>query len=125
MASNRPSISLDAWSRMEGSALPLGTTWVASEQGYNFPIYSKNATSVSLLLYQEPDFTVPAKVYRFSFPTNKTSRVWHMLVPAVEIGEASYYAYKLDGPFDPVTGDRFDHSKITFRSLCAADLSTT
>jgi len=112
MSSNHNSIALDEWSRIEGSALPLGTTWVASELGDNFSIYSKNATSVSLLLYQEPDFIVPVKVYRFSFPTNKTSRVWHMFVPAEEIGEARYYAYKLDGPFDPVTGDRFDHSKI-------------
>ena len=112
MSSNHNSIALDAWSRTEGSVLPLGATWLASEQGYNFSIYSKNATSVSLLLYQEPDFAVPAKVYRFRFPTNKTLRVWHMFVPAEEIGEARYYAYRLDGPFDPVTGDRFDHSKI-------------
>ncbi|MGD0291670.1 MAG: isoamylase [Candidatus Binataceae bacterium] len=112
MSSNQNRIPLDNWSRVEGSALPLGATWFASEQAYNFSIYSKNATSVSLLLYQEPDFTVPAKVYRFSFPTNKTSRVWHMLVPAAEIGEARYYAYKLDGPFNPVTGDRFDDIKI-------------
>jgi isoamylase len=112
MSSNHNSIALDAWSRTEGSVLPLGAAWLASEQAYNFSIYSKNATAVSLLLYQEPDFTVPAKVYRFSFPTNKTSRVWHMFVPASEIGEARYYACELDGPFDPVTGDRFDHSKI-------------
>lgn len=112
MSSNHNSVALDAWSRIEGSPLPLGATWVASERGYNFAIYSKNATSVSLLLYQEPDFSVPAKVYRFRFPTNKTTRVWHMFVPVAEIGEARYYAYKLDGPFDPVTGDRFDHGKI-------------
>ena len=112
MSSNHNSIALDAWSRTEGSVLPLGATWLASEQAYNFAIYSKNATSVSLLLYQEPDFTIPVKVYRFSFPTNKTSRVWHMLVPAEEIGEARYYAYKIDGPFNPMAGDRFNHSKV-------------
>lgn len=112
MPSKLDCITLDAWSRVEGSALPLGATWLASEQAYNFSIYSKNASSVSLLFYQDPDFTVPVRVYRFSFPANKTSRVWHMLVPAIEIGSARYYAYKIDGPFDPAAGDRFDRSKI-------------
>ena len=101
MSSMQNSFTLDTWSRAEESVLPLGATWLASEQAYNFSIYSKNATSASLLLYQEPDFTVPARIYRFSFPANKTSRVWHMLVPAAEIGEARYYAFKLDGPFNP------------------------
>ena len=48
-----------------------------------------------------------------------------MLVPAAEIGEARYYAYKLDGPFNPVTGDRFDDRQNTFGSVCPSDLSTT
>jgi glycogen operon protein len=112
MSSKQNRSTLDAWSRIEGSALPLGATWVPSERGYNFSIYSKNATAVSLLFYQAPDFTAPAKVFRFGFPTNKTSRVWHLFVPAAELGEARYYAYKLGGPIDPVRGDRFDDSKI-------------
>jgi isoamylase len=112
MSSVQNRFTLDTWSRAEGSVLPLGATWLAPEHAYNFSIYSRNATSASLLLYQEPDFTVPARVYRFRFPANKTSRVWHILVPAAEIGEARYYAFKLDGPFNPVTGDRFDHGKI-------------
>src|SRR5580704_2754109 len=98
MSSVQNRFTLDTWSRAEGSVLPLGATWLAPEHAYNFSIYSRNATSASLLLYQEPDFTVPARVYRFRFPANKTSRVWHILVPAAEIGEARYYAFKLDGP---------------------------
>ena len=112
MSSNQHPIPLDAWSRIEGSALPLGATWLPSEQAYNFSIYSKSAMSVSLLLYREPEFTAPAKVVRFNFPRNKTYRVWHMLVPAAEIGEALYYGYRIDGPFNPMAGDRFDHDKI-------------
>jgi glycogen operon protein len=112
MPSNQCPIPLDAWSRIEGSALPFGATWLPSEQAYNFSIYSKNATSVSLLLYREPDFIVPAKILRFNFPGNKTYRIWHMLVPAGEIGEAKYYGYRIGGPFNPMAGDRFDHDKI-------------
>lgn len=112
MSSNQRPIPLDAWTRIEGSALPLGATWLPSEQAYNFSIYSKSATAVSLLLYQESDFTVPAKVFRFNVPSNKTYRVWHMFVPAREIGEAKYYGYRIDGPFNPMAGDRFDHDKI-------------
>lgn len=115
-------IGLNAWSRIAGFVLPLGATWIAAEQAYNFSISSKNATSVSLLLYQPPESTVLARIYRFSFPTNKTIRVSHMLVPASETGEARYYAYKIDGPFNPMTGDRFDPSKVLLDPASAARL---
>lgn len=128
LMSVKTSPTIDVWSRPEGFPVPLGATWIASEHAYNFSIYSKNATSVSLLFYREPDFAVPVRRYRLTFPTNKTSRVWHILVPAADIGEARYYAYKIDGPFNPPVGDRFDDSKVlldpyTRRIFLPPDLS--
>ena len=35
-----------------------------------------------------------------------------MLVPAAEIDGAKYYAYKVDGPFGPGFGERFDRGKV-------------
>ena len=91
-----PAVSLDVWSREEDSPRPLGATWGESVQAYNLALYSKGATSVSLLLYGDRDFTEPLKVCPFVFPANKTSRIWRILVPTAEIEEAKYYAFKID-----------------------------
>ena len=107
-----PVIGLDAWSRSEGSVLPFGATWIESAKAYNFSIYSEFATSVSLLLYGDDNFTEPLKVYPFAFPANKTSRIWHIMVPFAEIDRAKYYAFKIDGALEPARGARFDRDKV-------------
>ncbi|HEU0039208.1 MAG TPA: hypothetical protein VFR76_08035, partial [Verrucomicrobiae bacterium] len=45
--------SVEAWERAEGSPCPLGATWVESEQAWNFALFSRHATGVTLLLYGE------------------------------------------------------------------------
>ena len=40
---------MKSWVTVEGSAYPLGATWIAGEKAYNFALYSKHATSVALL----------------------------------------------------------------------------
>ena len=107
-----PVIGLDAWRRAEGSVLPFGATWIESAKAYNVSIYSEFATSVSLLLYGEEGFTEPLKVYPFAFPANKTSRIWHIMVPFAEIDGAKYYAFKIDGGPEPAQGGRFDRDKV-------------
>ncbi len=105
-------MSLDAWSRVEGSPTPLGVTWSESAQAYNFALYSKDATSVWLLLYGGDDFVNPLQTYQLNFPAHKTSRIWHILIPATDIAQAKYYAFKVDGPFRPAQGERFDRGKV-------------
>jgi glycogen operon protein len=105
-------MELDAWSRAEGLSTPLGATWIESAKAYNFALYSSDATAVSLLVYGDGDFVNPIKTFAFDFPAHKTTRTWHMLVPAAEIAGAKYYAYKVDGPFGPDLGDRFDRGKV-------------
>jgi glycogen operon protein len=43
------------WYALEGSPSPLGVTWIEDEAAYNFALYSKHATQVTLLLYSEID----------------------------------------------------------------------
>ncbi len=43
------------WFTVEGEAYPLGATWTPDEQAYNFALYSKHATSVTLLLFAPHD----------------------------------------------------------------------
>ena len=96
----------------EGEPWPLGCSWSEANQSYNFALYSKHAIAVTLLLYNDRDFAVPTRVLPFVFPRNKTGRVWHQQVSSRQADGAHYYAYQVDGPFDPAHGDRFDRDKI-------------
>lgn len=95
-----------SWEAIEGAPNPLGPTWIRSEQAYNFAIYSKYATGVTLLLYHERDLVNPAVRYQFDSFTNKTGRVWHTRIRRSEMGGARYYAYSIDGP--PSSGNHFE-----------------
>ena len=86
------------WATVEGSPFPLGVTWIAEEQAYNFALYSKHADRVTLLLYKDEDVIHPAFTYRFEHLKNKTGRVWHCRIPKQATHEARYYAYMVDGP---------------------------
>lgn len=97
---------------LEGKPWPLGCCWNDAAQSYNFALYSRDASSVALLLYDDREFTTPLHVLPFVFPANKTGRVWHQQVPAASAANARYYAYQVDGPFAPELGQRFDRDKI-------------
>ncbi|MHB8677495.1 MAG: glycogen debranching protein [Candidatus Acidiferrales bacterium] len=94
------------WETTEGDPNPLGASWIACEQAYNFAIYSKYATNVTLLLYHANDVINPAFSYHFDHFKNKTGRVWHARITKSEMGDARYYAYSIDGP--PPSGERFE-----------------
>lgn len=94
------------WEKTEGAPNPLGPTWIQSQKAYNFAIYSKYATGVTLLLYGDRDLVNPAFTYRFDTFKNKTGRIWHARIQKSEMNGARYYAYSIDGP--PSSGDRFE-----------------
>src|SRR5215468_7541941 len=96
----------------EGLPWPLGCSRNEADRSCNFALYSKHATAVTLLLYRDGEFATPLRVLPFSFPANKTGRVWHMRVSSDVIADAKYYAYHVDGPVDPANGQRFDRDKI-------------
>ncbi len=102
------------WERVEGAPSPLGATWNAPHQAWNFALYSRHATGVTLLLYTDRDHARPVHQYRFSPLPNKTGRIWHCWVPASAAPEAKYYAYRVEGPDNPAAGFRFDASKVLF-----------
>lgn len=105
-------MSADEWQREQGAPFPLGASWSEAEQAYNFALYSKNATAVTLLLYADADLITPSSSVPFDFPAHKTGRVWHCRVTAEAAGAAHYYGYQVQGPSKPVPGDRFDADKI-------------
>jgi isoamylase len=112
MFTPRPDHSLPSWVRVEGAPAPLGPTWVEGAKAYNFALYSRFATGVTLLLYGADDPQTPVYQYHFDPLINKTFQVWHCWIPAVLAADAAYYAYRVEGPYDPDAGHRFDPEKI-------------
>ena len=100
------------WQAQEGSPAPLGASFISDDRQFNFAIYSKHATRVCLLLYAAQDCTTPIYVKELDWARNKSGRIWHCRVSAALVEQASYYAYQIDGPRDPLNGHRFDPDKI-------------
>ena len=59
-------------SELKGSPAPLGVTWVAIENAWNFAVFSRHATGVTLLLYGEKDFVEPIHQFCMDPLYNKT-----------------------------------------------------
>ena len=91
-----------------GHSSPLGATVVAG--GVNFSLFSRSATGVELLFFDQEDGARPARVIRFDPAANRTYHYWHAYVPGVQPGQL--YGYRVTGPFDPADGMRFDPAKV-------------
>ncbi len=91
-----------------GSSSPLGAT--SSHAGVNFSLFSRHATGVALLLFEGVDDPRPSRVIRLEPTVNRTYFYWHVFVPGLRSGQL--YGYRVEGPFDPGTGMRFDPTKV-------------
>jgi len=112
--SHLPNVGIvEAWDR-EGGLGPPGATWLKAEQAWNFALYSRHARGVTLLLYGETDFVHPVLELQLDPLQNKTARIWHCLVEQKSAPAARYYAYRVQGPWNPSMGHRYDVSKILF-----------
>jgi glycogen operon protein len=100
------------WRATEGSPTPLGVTWIAEQQAYNFALYARHATEITLLLYADTNLIEPVSTYRLHHLRHKTGRIWHCRIPRAEMRGAVYYAYQVDGPPERSKGHRFDRRKV-------------
>jgi isoamylase len=91
-----------------GRSSPLGAT--IADGGVNFSMFSRTATGVELLLFDGADDGTPSRMVRFDPVTNRTYYYWHAFVPDVRPGQI--YAYRVEGPFAPQGGLRFDSAKV-------------
>jgi isoamylase len=98
------------WDARDGSPTPLGVTFIKTEAAYNWALYSKAATAVSLLLYAPTDLASPVVRRDLDPIRNRTGRTWHCRIKAADLGGAAYYGYSVDGPTAP--GNRFDPTKV-------------
>ena len=93
----------------QGTSSPLGAT--PGPEGTNFSVFSKHATGVELLLFDRVDDGADAaRVVRTDPAANRTYHYWHVFVPGVNPGQL--YGYRVEGPWDPPNGMRFDPAKV-------------
>ncbi len=91
-----------------GSPLPMGTQ--ESAGGVNFAIFSRNASHVRLELFDHPEDATAARVIDLDPTCNRTGDVWHVWVKGIRSGQL--YAYRVDGPYQPGLGHRFNFNKL-------------
>jgi isoamylase len=91
-----------------GSSTPLGAT--PARDGVNFSVFSRHATAVELLLFDHVDDAESRRVIRIDPTGNRTHHYWHAFVPGIRAGQI--YGYRIEGPWDPGKGMRFDAAKV-------------
>ena len=87
-----------------GRPYPLGATWDGA--GVNFALFSEHATAVALCFFDDRD---PGKETRQIRIEQRTDQVWHVYVPGIRPG--TLYAYRVNGPYEPAQGHRFNPAK--------------
>jgi len=87
-----------------GSSFPLGATW--DGKGVNFAVYSANATSVVLCLFDSQDDNESVRLKL----SERSGHVWHGYVPGIQPGQL--YGFRVEGPYEPQNGHRFNSNKL-------------
>jgi len=85
-----------------GDPHPLGATW--DGEGTNFALFSENAEAVYLCLFDDNGQETQIKLPELS------NYVWHGYIPG--IGPGQKYAYRVEGPYAPEEGKRFNANKL-------------
>ncbi len=88
---------------LPGSPYPLGAK--PKSKGTNFALYSENATSVELCLFDDDGNQTECIPFQ-----ERTAHVFHAFVPGIKPGQR--YGYRVDGPWDPQNGHRFNKAKL-------------
>lgn len=91
-----------------GHPLPLGVSRVRN--AYNFALFSRDATAVSLLFFASGEGPAVAEL-RLDPEINRTGDIWHIRVH--DLDPAMRYGYRVDGPWTPgLEGHRFSRQQL-------------
>ena len=99
-----------------GVPLPMGTHQDGG--GVNFAFFSRHASRVRLELFDHPQDAAAARVIDLDPERNRTGDVWHIWVEG--IGPGQLYAYRVDGPYQPHEGHRFNSHKLLLDPFATA-----
>lgn len=82
-----------------------------SPGGCDFTLFSKHATAVTLVFFDQPRDAVPSQRIPLDASLHRTGDVWHVRVPGV--GHGQIYGWIVDGPWQPEgPGHRFNRNKL-------------
>jgi glycogen operon protein len=90
-----------------GKSLPLGST--VTGRGVNFSLFARRATSVQLLLFESPGPESKGIAISLDKKKNRTGDIWHCHIQGLQAG--ALYLYRVDGPYLPERGLRFNSHK--------------
>jgi isoamylase len=99
-----------------GVPLPFGT--FESGEGVNFALFSRHASRVRLELFDRAVDAAPARIIDLDPARNRTGDVWHVWVAGIRPGQL--YAYRVDGPYLPKEGHRFNFHKLLLDPFATA-----
>jgi glycogen operon protein len=99
-----------------GVPLPLGT--YARGEGVNFAVFSRHASRVQLELFDHPEDATAARVIDLDPARNRTGDVWHVWIEGIRPGQL--YAYRVDGPYQPKDGYRFNFNRLLLDPFATA-----
>ena len=85
-----------------GRPFPLGPDWDGG--GTNFSLFSENAERVELCLFDGGGGEERIEL------RERTAFNWHCYLPGV--GPGQRYGYRVYGPYDPASGNRFNPAKL-------------
>ncbi|MGA2338645.1 MAG: glycogen debranching protein GlgX, partial [Terracidiphilus sp.] len=92
-----------------GTPLPIGGPHQQAD-GVCFVLFSRHATRIRLELYQHPDDSTPARIIDLDPMRHRTGDIWHVWVRG--IAEGQLYGYRIEGPYQPEEGYRFNPHKL-------------
>ena len=87
---------------LPGKPYPLGST--AYKKGTNFAVFSEGATRVDVCLYDAQGRQADCITLR-----ERTAFVWHGFINGIKPGQL--YNFRVDGPWAPEQGFRFNYNK--------------
>jgi glycogen operon protein len=99
-----------------GVPLPLGP--YARGKGVNFAFLSRHASRVRLELFDHPEEATAARGIDLDPARNRTGDVWHVWIEGIRPGQL--YAYRVDGPYQPKDGHRFNFNKLLLDPFATA-----
>lgn len=91
-----------------GNALPFGPH--PAEEGVNFSFFSRSATRVRLEFFNHPNDQIATKFVDLDPIKHRTGDVWHVWIKDIQPGQL--YGYRVDGPYEPGAGYRFNFEKL-------------
>ncbi|MBK1704424.1 glycogen debranching protein GlgX [Halochromatium glycolicum] len=88
-----------------------------AEGGVNFCCFSRHATKVELLLFEQDHSREPFQIIELDPKVNHTFFFWHVLVE--DLPDGIYYGWRIDGPNDTrESGCRHDPDKLLLDPWC-------